>query len=95
MKKFFILVSIALFLLTTGTASAGTIPIPLPPGSVGDFVGDIHQKSQPRSSTCSRCNGSGKITKTKIVWSKLKKRPVKARQIDTCPKCSGRGRTDL
>ena len=90
MKKVFILGSIVLLLLTAGTASAVMVQVPTVPGSVGDFAGEIHRKSQ-KNVKCSKCNGSGKITKTKIVWSKLKKRPVKARQIATCPKCSGKG----
>jgi hypothetical protein len=93
MKKFFILWSIVL--LTAGTVYAG-MGIPPPPGSVGDFAGHILQKEQAAKGQVhtpryTKCNGSGKIIKTKIVWSKLKKKLVKARQANTCPKCSGKG----
>lgn len=91
MKKFFILWSIVL--LTAGTGYALGPGVPLPPGSVGDFAGHIVDSQKPRSNKCGQCKGSGKIIKTEIVWSKLKKRFVKARQSATCPKCHGTGTT--
>lgn len=90
MKKFLIFVSIVQLLLSTGVAFAGSVPVPTPLGTVSDFVDHIHQKSQ-QSVKCPRCDGSGKIIKTKITWSKLKKKFVKARQSAPCTKCDGKG----
>jgi len=86
MKKIFMAVCIVLFIIGTAYALP---PVSLPGANdFSPFKGTHRVNSTLK---CQHCNGSGKITKIKIVWSKLKKKLVKARQSATCPKCSGSG----